>query len=61
MKNEQCDLIQTNGIMEKNTEIIDGYTIKYHATGKTIWSKGKMTDEMPDGYWEWYGIVSMEQ
>ena len=26
---------------EKKTEIIDGYTIKYHANGKTRWSKGK--------------------
>ena len=35
-------------------EIIDGYTIKYHANGKTRWSRGKMADDKPDGYWEWY-------
>lgn len=29
---------------EKKTEIIDGYTIKYHANGKTQWSKGKVED-----------------
>ena len=26
---------------EKKTEIIDGYTIKYHANGKTRWSRAK--------------------
>ena len=40
----------------KESEVIDGYTIKYHAKGKTIWSKGKMWDGRPDGYWEWYRI-----
>lgn len=38
----------------KKSEIIDGYTIKYHANGKSIWSKGKIVDGQPDGYWEWY-------
>ena len=41
---------------DKKTVIIDGYTIKYHANGKTIWSKGKIVDGEPDGYWEWYRI-----
>lgn len=41
---------------EKKTEIIDGYTIKYHANGKTRWSKGKVEDGQPVGYWEWYRI-----
>lgn len=38
----------------KKTEIIDGYTIKYHANGTTRWSKGKVADGNPEGYWEWY-------
>lgn len=41
---------------QKKSEVIDGYTIKYHANGKTIWSKGKIIDGEPDGYWEWYRI-----
>jgi len=36
----------------KKSEIIEGLTIKYHANGKTIWSKGKIIDGKPDGYWE---------
>jgi antitoxin component YwqK of YwqJK toxin-antitoxin module len=60
MNNEKCDLIHPNGVKEKKLEVIDGYTIKYHANGKTIWSKGKMVNDKPDGYWEWYrpnGII----
>lgn len=38
----------------KKTEIIDGYTIKYHANGLTRWSKGKIVNGQPHGYWEWY-------
>ena len=38
----------------KKTEIVDGFTIKYHANGKTRWSKGTVVDGNPDGYWEWY-------
>jgi len=41
---------------DKVQEIIDGFTIKYHANGKTIWSKGKIVDGKPEGYWEWYRI-----
>jgi hypothetical protein len=26
--------------------------IEYHKDG-TIWAKGKLTDGVPDGYWEW--------
>jgi antitoxin component YwqK of YwqJK toxin-antitoxin module len=40
----------------KESEIIDGFTIKYHASGNTIWSKGKVIDGKPEGYWEWYRI-----
>lgn len=43
-------------VKEKKIEVLDGYTIKYHANGKTIWSKGKMIEEKPDGHWEWYRI-----
>lgn len=40
----------------KKSEIVDGVTIKYHANGKTIWSKGKVKENQPDGYWEWFRI-----
>lgn len=39
---------------EQKTIIKDGITYKYHANGKTIFSKGKVRDGEPDGYWEWY-------
>jgi antitoxin component YwqK of YwqJK toxin-antitoxin module len=54
MENEKCDVASKNGVKEKQSEVIDGYTIKYHANGKTMWSKGKMMDDQPEGYWEWY-------
>jgi antitoxin component YwqK of YwqJK toxin-antitoxin module len=41
---------------EKKQEIVDGVTIKYHAKGKTIWSKGRIIDGKAEGYWEWYRI-----
>lgn len=41
---------------EKKQEIVDGLTIKYHANGKTIWSKGKVVDDQAEGYWEWYRL-----
>jgi antitoxin component YwqK of YwqJK toxin-antitoxin module len=40
----------------KTSEIIDGYTIKYHANGKTRWSKGKIVNGQTEGYWEWYRL-----
>ena len=43
-------------MQQKKVEVIDGVTIKYHKNGTTIWSKGKITDGTPDGYWEWYRI-----
>lgn len=52
--NEQCDIVQPTNVPAKKAEVIDGYTIKYHANGKTRWSKGKIVDGQPDGYWEWY-------
>jgi antitoxin component YwqK of YwqJK toxin-antitoxin module len=54
VENDKCDLIHPNGVKEKKMEVIDGYTIKYHANGSTIWSKGKIVNGNPDGYWEWY-------
>jgi len=54
LNREKCDLVHPNGVKEKKMDVIDGYTIKYHANGKTIWSKGKMVDGKPEGYWEWY-------
>ncbi len=51
---EKCDLVPKKGVKEKKLEVIDGYTIKYHANGKTMWSKGKMVNDIPEGYWEWY-------
>ena len=41
-------------VKAKKTEVIDGYTIKYHANGITRWSKGKVKNGQTDGYWEWY-------
>jgi antitoxin component YwqK of YwqJK toxin-antitoxin module len=56
MKNEDCDLVHENGVKEKKLEVIDGITIKYHANGKTVWSRGRIVQGQPDGYWEWYRI-----
>jgi antitoxin component YwqK of YwqJK toxin-antitoxin module len=50
----RCDMSTSQPIKAKKVEIIDGYTIKYHANGKTQWSKGKIVDGQTDGYWEWY-------
>lgn len=41
---------------QKKEEIINGLTIKYHANGKTIFSKGKINHGEPDGYWEWFRV-----
>lgn len=54
MKDDNCDLKPSKAVKEKKLEVVDGVTIKYHANGKTIWSKGKIIDEQPEGYWEWY-------
>jgi antitoxin component YwqK of YwqJK toxin-antitoxin module len=43
-------------VPDKKSEMIDGETIKYHANGKTRWSKGKIVDGKTEGYWEWYRI-----
>lgn len=39
---------------KKQSELIDGYLIKYHADGASRWSKGKVDGDVPVGYWEWY-------
>lgn len=41
-------------VKSKLAKIVRGFTIKYHASGKTIWSKGKLANGKPEGYWEWY-------
>ena len=56
MNQKECDIIHSNGVKEKKLEVIDGYTIKYHANKNTIWSKGKMINDLPEGYWEWYRV-----
>ena len=43
-------------VSEKKTEIVDGLTVKYHANGKTVWSRGKVVDGKAEGYWEWYRL-----
>ena len=52
-ENNLCLLTPKNS-KPKNAEIIDGFMVKYHANGITRWSKGKVVDGQPDGYWEWY-------
>lgn len=47
-------LLAPKNMKPKKAEIIDGYMIKYHANGVTRWSKGKVVNGQPDGYWEWY-------
>jgi hypothetical protein len=52
-ENKMC-LLTPKGVKPKKSETIDGYLIKYHANGVTRWSKGKVVNGQPDGYWEWY-------
>jgi antitoxin component YwqK of YwqJK toxin-antitoxin module len=47
-------LLTPKNVKPKKSEVIDGYMIKYHANGVSRWSKGKIVDGQPDGYWEWY-------
>jgi len=37
----------------KSKKITKSKYVKYHNDG-TIWAKGTMADDQPDGYWEWY-------
>lgn len=55
MTNENCDLTEKS-VPRKKMEVVDGYTIKFHANGKTMWSKGKIENDQPEGYWEWYRV-----
>ena len=41
-------------VLPKKSEMIKGYLVKYHANGKTIWSKGKLKNSKPEGYWQWF-------
>jgi antitoxin component YwqK of YwqJK toxin-antitoxin module len=41
---------------EKFTTVVHGFTIKLHANGTSVWSKGKMVNNTPHGYWEWYRV-----
>lgn len=56
MMSNKSEKINPKSIKQKKIEVVDGYTIKYHASGETIWSKGKIVDDQPEGYWEWYRI-----
>ena len=38
----------------QKADVVDGVMIKYHANGKTVWSRGKVVGDEPEGYWEWY-------
>ena len=40
----------------KRTEVIDGFTIKFHANGVTRWSRGRIDYGEAVGYWEWYRL-----
>lgn len=48
--------MKPKGNSDKKSEILEGFTIKYHANGKTMWSKGMVSEGKPDGCWEWYRI-----
>lgn len=45
-----------NKIKPKKQAVNSGMTIKYHANGKSIWSKGKISNGLAEGYWEWYRV-----
>lgn len=48
--------LHDNSKLTKKAELLKGYLIKYHANGKTVWSKGKIKVGKPHGYWEWFRI-----
>ena len=37
----------------RSKKITKSKYVKYHNDG-TIWAKGTMNDDQPDGYWEWF-------
>jgi hypothetical protein len=56
LRQHNTELSAPKKMKKKESELIDGFLIKYHANGVTRWSKGKLVDGLPDGYWEWYRI-----
>ena len=53
------NIVKRSGVLKKvvspkDSKVVRGHTIKYHANGKTVWSKGKIKNDNPEGYWEWY-------
>lgn len=46
----------SKNVAPKKSEVVKGITTKYHANGKTVWSKGKIKDGKAEGYWEWYRV-----
>lgn len=40
-------------VRAKKSKVLSGFLIKYHSNG-VKWSKGKIKNGKPDGYWEWY-------
>jgi antitoxin component YwqK of YwqJK toxin-antitoxin module len=32
------------------------WVVKYHADGVNPWSKGKIINGIPEGYWQWYRL-----
>jgi len=41
---------------DKRCEVVDGVTVKYHANGQTVWSRGRVENGQPEGHWEWYRL-----
>ncbi len=39
-----------------STKLKDHWVVKYHANGKTVWSKGQIIDGYPEGYWQWFRL-----
>lgn len=53
------NIVKRKGVLKKvstakKSDLVGGYTIKYHANGKTMWSKGKIKDGKTEGYWQWF-------
>ena len=41
--------------MDLMKKIVATKLVKYHKDG-SIWAKGEMIEEQPNGYWEWFRI-----
>lgn len=51
--------VKENSEKEKSKKVTRKKYVKYHNDG-TIWATGKMVNNTPDGYWEWFrkdGII----